>query len=271
MNRTYIKMPLEVAVFSGDSILKAQNQGASGVELNATGSYPLGGTTPSVSEYARVAGHIKIPVRIMIRPRGAPSDGTQDFIYTAAEVEAMGRSITEFKATGLMDPCRGDGFVFGILEPSAAIDSYTGQPEGIKIDERQCKQLIDIAKPFSCVFHRAFDPIAATKRAMDGVQTLIDIGFHGLLTAGGFGNAVNNIRNIEFLCHRMATRIQIIIGGGLRSDNVLDPARQLAEHGEGAVWMHSSALTERPDRPAEQINSDELVRMVAQLSSVSVA
>ncbi|GAB0133381.1 hypothetical protein EsDP_00001792 [Epichloe bromicola] len=274
-----VKIPLEVAVFSGESILKAQSQGASRVELNAPNSYHLGGTTPPVSELARVAAQVEIPVRIMIRPRGPPPGGekAQDFIYTRAEVDAMADSIREFKATGLMDPCRSDGFVFGLLKASEEPEPEP-EPEpadvavavAVAIDEENCATLIRLARPYGCVFHRAFDPIAATKRASEGIQTLISLGFEGVLTAGGLGDCLGNIDRIDHLCHRYAGPLEIVVGGGLRRDNILRPARVLA-HYKDAVWMHTAALSKRRHRATEEIDSDELVDMVAQMDLVEAA
>lgn len=266
----YTKMPLEVAVFSGESLLKAQSQGADRVELNAPGSYDLGGTTPPVSELAKVSAEVKIPVRVMIRPRGAPWDRSPDFIYTEKEVAEMVRSIQEFKATGIMNPFRGDGFVFGLLQPTDAVDPTTGEPEVVKIDEQSCLKLLEAAKPFGCVFHRAFDPIAATKRISEGVQTLINLGFEGLLTAGGRGNCKDNIDRIDHECHKQAGRIQFVIGGGLRAVNIHNVATQFSTYEKGSVWLHTAALSPRPDYPREEIDSNELIRMLANLDSVSV-
>ena len=44
------KVPLEVAVFSIEDALRAQTLGASRIELNATGSYAVGGLTPTVQQ-----------------------------------------------------------------------------------------------------------------------------------------------------------------------------------------------------------------------------
>ncbi|EFY97311.1 hypothetical protein MAA_07328 [Metarhizium robertsii ARSEF 23] len=170
-------MPLEVAVFSGESALKAQSQGASRVELNAPGSYHVGGTTPPIAELKRIAAKVTIPVRIMIRPRGAPGDGSPDFVYTPKEVAAMAQSIRDFKATGLLNPFRGDGF---------------------------------------------------------------------------------------------AGRIQFVLGGGLRASNVERVAGRFSTYEKGSVWMHTAALSSRPDHPAEEIDSNELVGMLASLGSVPV-
>ena len=310
------RVPLEVATFSGESMLKAQAQGAARVELNAPGSYPLGGTTPPVNELARVVDKLHIPVRIMIRPRGPPADSdAQDFLYSDREIGQMADSIREFKATGLLNPLRGDGFVFGLLKPRGskpeppilsatasdlkksvsfaesftgsfmsdesnpaanATDSFTtdgtsSQDSPYEIDTSACRKLIELAKPFGCVFHRAFDPIAAAKRASDGVETLIGLGFEGLLTAGGYGSSIDNIDRLDHLCHRMAGRIQIVVGGGLRAHNVGRAAEQLAIYDEGSVWLHTAALSKRPDHGPEDIDSDQLGSILAQLTSVAPA
>ncbi|KAG8421818.1 hypothetical protein J3458_003662 [Metarhizium acridum] len=268
--RETTQMPLEVAVFSGESALKAQSQGASRVELNAPGSYPLGGTTPPVAELKRIAAKITVPVRIMIRPRGAPGDGSPDFVYTAQEVAAMAQSIRDFKATGLLNPFRGDGFVFGLLQPTAAEDPVSGEPDVVHIDRQSCRTLLDAAKPFGCVFHRAFDPIAATRRIGDGIETLTRLGFEGLLTAGGRGPCADNVDRLDHECHKQAGRIQFVLGGGLRTSNVRDVAERFSTYEEGSVWMHTAALSSRPDHPPEEIDSNELIGILASLDSVSV-
>ncbi|KAG6004560.1 hypothetical protein E4U21_000944 [Claviceps maximensis] len=266
-----IKMPLEVAVFSGASILKAQTQGCSRVELNAPGSYFAGGTTPPIAELARVADRVRVPVRIMIRPRGPPEDGSQDFIYTESEIAAMAQSISEFKSSGLMNPCRGDGFVFGLLKPCSEPDSFNEEPETLQIDEDQCRTLLRHARPFGCVFHRAFDPIAESRYASDGIQLLISLNFEGVVTAGGLGPCFDNVDRINHLCHRYASKnsFEIVAAGGLRRSNIVDVASNLARYDQGSVWLHTSALTERPDHSAEEIDSDELIDMVAHLDSVN--
>lgn len=276
--RETTQMPLEVAVFSGESALKAQSQGASRVELNAPGSYHVGGTTPPIAELKRIAAKVTIPVRIMIRPRGAPGDGSPDFVYTPKEVAAMAQSIRDFKATGLLNPFRGDGFVFGLLQPApapAAEDplSLPGEPDAacaLRVDHASCRALLDAARPFGCVFHRAFDPIAATRRIGDGVEALVRLGFEGLLTAGGRGPCAANVDRLDHECHRQAGRIQFVLGGGLRASNVERVAGRFSTYEKGSVWMHTAALSSRPDHPAEEIDSNELVGMLASLGSVPV-
>ncbi|KHN94616.1 copper homeostasis protein cutC [Metarhizium album ARSEF 1941] len=257
------QMPLEVAVFSGESALKAQSQGASRVELNAPGSYHVGGTTPPLSELAKVAADMSIPVRIMIRPRGPPVDGSKDFIYTPDEVASMAQSIRSFKASGLLNPFQGDGFVFGALQPADSTDA-------VQIDEAACRTLLDAARPFGCVFHRAFDPIAATRRIGDALETLVGLGFEGLLTAGGRGPCTHNMDRLDNECRRQAGRIQVVVGGGLRASNIQPVAERLGAHEKGSVWMHTAALTDRRDHGPEDIDSSELNAVLAILDSVCV-
>ncbi|TWU77588.1 hypothetical protein ED733_007779 [Metarhizium rileyi] len=263
-------IPLEVAVFSGESIIKAQSQGASRVELNAPDSYHVGGLTPPVTELTTLASQITIPVRIMIRPRAAPADGSPDFIYSLEEFKEMTQSIKAFKATGLLNPIRGDGFVFGLLQPAKTVNPSSGEPDLFQINEAACRTLIATAKPFGCVFHRAFDPIAATKRIGDGVDTLINLGFEGLLTAGGYGACESNIDRIDHECHKKAGKLQFIVGGGLRASNIEHVAKRFTAYEKGSVWMHTAALTDRADHHPEEIDSTELIDMMASLDSISV-
>lgn len=104
---------LEIPVFGGNAASRAVELGASRIELNATGSYPDGGLAPSLEDLRRVA-DIEVPVRIMIRPRGPPSESrVRDFIYSDAEFADMESAIRRFKETGLLNEARGDGFVLG--------------------------------------------------------------------------------------------------------------------------------------------------------------
>lgn len=255
---------LEVAVFSGPAALKAQSLGANRIELNAKGSYDEGGLTPLAEDLTMIANKATIPVRVMIRPRGPPAEGS-DFVYSEDEFEAMRSAIAELKGLNVMNPLRGDGFVFGLLQSKPATEK---KPEVLTIDEERCRALIEAAKPLGCVFHRAFDPIAATDGWAHGIDTLIRCGFEGVLTAGGAKHYSNNIDRLDQICFRAVGKIQVIVGGGVRQDNVAAPASKFAAHGNNIVWMHSAALkkSDDPDIPAEDLDSDELVTLLAKLA-----
>ncbi|KZZ97480.1 copper homeostasis protein cutC [Moelleriella libera RCEF 2490] len=294
-------IPLEVAVFSASAALRAQALGAARVELNAPNSYALGGTTPPLSELSLLrdessspssSSTLKIPVRIMIRPRGPPPSSSssssssspaaaQDFVYTADEFQRMKTSIRRFKASGLLvasahtppppppsSPHSGDGFVFGILRAAAGPG---GNDDVVGIDEHRCRELVALASPYPCVFHRAFDQIASRENA----QLLADLGFAGVLTSGGLGNCVDNKASVGRLLEATTSSsssssgLEVIVGGGLRRDNIQVMAEQvrmssLSTCGSGRAALHTAALNSS-SRHHEEIDEDELSAMVAQL------
>ncbi|KAL6881585.1 copper homeostasis protein [Trichoderma novae-zelandiae] len=292
------KLNCEVAVFSGAAGLEAQDLGAKRIELNAPGSYEEGGLTPPVKELTSIASQLEIAVRIMIRPRGAPraastpqlkqdhekdqekdqekeqtedekkqaedeADKLQDFVYNDHEIALMLQAIADFKATRVLNPIRGDGFIFGILRRQTKASTLTKYP-GLRhtIDEERCKLLIDAAKPFPCVFHRAFDPIAASERWAKGIDILVRCGFDGVLTAGGLGGCHDNQDKLDAICHRgHPSSLQLIAGGGVRKGTVGPLVAQLSVHGTKNVWIHTAALgrdVDRDGRRVEELNAREL-------------
>ncbi|PTB52586.1 hypothetical protein M431DRAFT_90234 [Trichoderma harzianum CBS 226.95] len=247
------KLNCEVAVFSGASGLEAQAMGAKRIELNAPGSYDEGGLTPPVKELTSIASQLEIAVRVMIRP--LQYDPLQDFIYTDAEIALMEQAIHNFKATRVMNPIRGDGFVFGILKLQTKPSTLAKYPDlTVTIDEERCKLLIDAARPFPCVFHRAFDPIAASERWSKGVDILVRCGFDGVLTSGGIGNAHDNLEKLDAICHRAAPgSLQVIAGGGVRRNNVHKSVAQLSVHGTKSVWIHTASLANKVDKDGRRV------------------
>ncbi|KLU84975.1 CutC family protein [Magnaporthiopsis poae ATCC 64411] len=140
---------LEIPIFSPAAAKDAASLGAHRIELNAAGSYPVGGLTPSLSELSALLAQLgqqspRIPIRIMIRPRGAPgAPGQPDFIYSAPELASMRDAIAGFKASGLLDAGRGDGFVFGALLHRTA-DGHGA----VAVDVPSNSDLVTLARPF---------------------------------------------------------------------------------------------------------------------------
>lgn len=219
-------------------------------------------------------------------------------------------SISELKPH--LDSARGDGFVSGAL--SVAADTTT-----ICIDEQTCKTLIAAASPLPCVFHRAFDllvsppsssssspssppsppsdvpspsAIEEAERIRYAVGTVKDLGFAGILTSGGVGDAVDNLRSgrlaevairagaeLGYLAGETVgshertggeiARVEIIIGGGVRSVNVVDildgVGRLEKDVGDSdkVRWVHSSCLTQKG---SEGVDGDEVRRIVDVIS-----
>ncbi|TDE03598.1 copper homeostasis protein CutC [Flavobacterium hiemivividum] len=221
---------LEIACFNLESAIIAQTNGADRVELCA--SMKEGGTTPDfrITEQARK--ELSVDLNVMIRPRGG------DFVYTNAEFEQMKEEIIAFKRLNI------DGFVFGILDK-----------EG-NINIEQNSELVALASPTPCTFHRAFDVV---NNVYQSLETVIDCGFKTILTSGQEQNVVEGIVVLAELVVKANGRITIMPGGGLRSTNV-----GLLQEKTKAVFYHSSAVTDS----GETANGDEVKALKRKLECI---
>ena len=268
-------VPLEIAVFSKEDALAALSHGAKRIELNANGSYDLGGLTPDVEAFKSLVTDSRFdnnyPIRIMIRPRVV--DYAPEFIYSYLDFCLMDDAIKAFKATGLLNPVRGDAFVFGMLGMSD-----TPASGRFKVNHDRCKILVNRAQPYQCVFHRAFDPIAASDDWKRGIDDIMSCGFTGILTSGGYGNYLDNLDRIGEICDYVARRIQIVVGGGVRAAHVKEAVKalkldekvsfrkNLSRELTDNIWMHSSCLTKQPDpNSAQLLDPQELLNLVNEL------
>lgn len=201
---------LEIACFNAESAIIAQENGADRVELCA--NMKEGGTTPDfeITQIAREK--LTIDLNVMIRPRGG------DFIYSDDELEQMKAEIIQFKKLKV------DGFVFGILNKDGSVN------------EEQNKELVALASPIPCTFHRAFDEVINVYQSL---ETVIECGFKTILTSGQEKNVVEGIDVLGELVKKVNNRITIMPGGGLRSTNI----KSLIEK-TGAGFYHSSAITD---------------------------
>ena len=172
----------------------------------------LGGTTPSAHIVRQAREHVILPLYVMIRPRGG------NFEYASVEFEQMKSDISNLKALGV------DGFVFGILNDNQMIQI------------EQNSELVALASPLPCTFHRAFDAVLNSKNALEDV---ISCGFSTLLTSGTYPNVMEGKDVLKQLIVQAQNRIQIMPGGGLRSTNI-SALNQIVN----ASWYHSSAITD---------------------------
>jgi copper homeostasis protein len=201
---------IEIACFNLESVLIAQKAGADRIELCA--DIALGGTTPSAHIVRQAREHVILPLYVMIRPRGG------NFEYASVEFEQMKSDISNLKALGV------DGFVFGILNDNQMIQI------------EQNSELVALASPLPCTFHRAFDAVLNSKNALEDV---ISCGFSTLLTSGTYPNVMEGKDVLKQLIVQAQNRIQIMPGGGLRSTNI-SALNQIVN----ASWYHSSAITD---------------------------
>ena len=220
---------IEIACFNFESALIAQKAGADRVELCAEMS--VGGTTPSIEIIQQARENLNIDLSVMIRPRGG------NFVYSEAEFEQMKSEIETIKKLGV------NGFVFGILK------------EDNTINIEQNKALMELAKPFPCTFHRAFDEVSVLKKALEDV---ISCGFSTILTSGTFPNVMEGKEVLKQLVNQANNRIEIMPGGGLRSTNI-----SALDGMVNANWYHSSAITDG----SEIASPEEIVQLKNKLKS----
>jgi copper homeostasis protein len=191
-------MLIEVCLDSVEAAIAAQQGGADRVEL--CDNLLEGGTTPSAGMIALAREQITIKLHVIIRPRGG------DFCYSPLEFEVMRRDIALARQLGA------DGVVIGILTPAG------------QIDIAGTRELVDLARPLSVTFHRAFDMAHDPLQALDD---LIGLGVDRVLTSGQQPSALEGLDLIAELVRRATGRIIVLPGGGVERN----PAKVVAATG----------------------------------------
>jgi copper homeostasis protein len=219
---------LEIACFNTQSAIIAREAGASRLEL--CDNADLGGTTPPIEWLTKIRDgtDIDVPINVMIRPRGG------DFVYTAQEFDTMKDSLNTFKSTAKVD-----GFVFGMVTNERTVD----------VD--RTTELVSLAAPLPCTFHRAFDEL---EDLYQGLEDVLRCGIRTILTSGGESNAVQGREVLARLVNRAGDRVVIMPDGGVRSMNL-----ELLHRDIQASAYHSSALIQ----PNTVVNAEEVSRMRA--------
>jgi copper homeostasis protein len=207
---------VEVCVDSVECALAAEAAGAGRVEVCA--DLVEGGTTPSAGTIALCCERLRIPVFVMIRPRGG------DFVYSAAECEVMRRDVACAKRFGAA------GVVFGVLGRDGAVDG------------ERTRLLVEDARPLAVTFHRAFD---VCREPLGSLEALIAAGVDRVLTSGQAATAEAGLPLIERLVRHGAGRIGVVAAGGVREGNV---AAIVARSGVTEVHLRGATTRLSPVR-----------------------
>uniref|UniRef100_A0A452GYP2 Copper homeostasis protein cutC homolog n=1 Tax=Gopherus agassizii TaxID=38772 RepID=A0A452GYP2_9SAUR len=202
---------MEVCVDSVESAVNAERGGAGRIELCA--GLMEGGTTPSMGLLQVVKQCVRVPVFVMIRPRGG------DFLYSDRELEVMKADIRLAKLHGA------DGLVFGALTEDGHINTEL------------CTALLAVCRPLPVTFHRAFDMVHDPLVAL---ETLVSLGFERVLTSGCDSSALEGLPLIKRLTEQAKGRIVVVPGGGITERNL-----QRILEGSGAPEFHCSARSAR--------------------------
>ncbi|WP_263359685.1 copper homeostasis protein CutC [Acidicapsa ligni] len=199
-------MELEICVDSVESAIVAEKGGADRVELCS--DLMEGGITPSSGLIHSVRSKIDIGVFVMIRPRGG------DLYYSDSEYVVMIQDIADAKRLGA------DGVVLGLL----TVDGH--------VDVLRTEKLVRLAAPMHVTFHRAIDMAVDLDQACEDIITT---GAHRILTSGGKQTAPLGSQKIAKMVEAAQDRIGIMVGSGLRTNNILEVARAT-----GAQQFHAS-------------------------------
>ena len=186
-----MKFKLEICVDSVQSAMDAQKAGASRVEL--CDNLIEGGTTPGYGTIASARNNLDIGLHVLIRPRAG------DFLYSDIEFDIMRRDLKICKE------CGADGIVIGILKQDGTIDV------------KRTAELVELARPMSITFHRAFDMCI---NPFQGLEDIIASGADRVLTSGQKNGAEEGSVLIRDLVVQAANRIIIMPGSGINESNI---------------------------------------------------
>lgn len=200
---------LEICANSIYSAEQAQLAGASRVELCQ--NLENGGTTPSYGQIKTTRDLLQIGVHVLIRPRAG------DFLYNKQEFEEMKADILMCKEL------KCNGVVIGILDAAGHVDMP------------RMKELVNLAKPMTVVFHRAFDRCADPYQALEDI---ISLGCDRILTSGQKNTAEEGKALLRELVELSGGRIEIMPGSGVHAQNVIDILNYTK-----ASSIHASAKT----------------------------
>ena len=199
-------MILEICANSYQSAVNANIAGAHRIELCSEIS--VGGTTPSYGLLKKVMADIDIPVHVLIRPRSG------NFTYSGKEFDIMKENIRLCKDLGCA------GIVAGVLH------------EDNTIDIKRTSELIELSKPMSFTFHRAFDVVSKPKESL---LQLLNLGVDRLLTSGQQEKAEDSIELLLELQKIAENKLTILPGSGINSENCIHFKNA------GFTEIHSSA------------------------------
>lgn len=209
---------LEVCLDDIDGALVAQTAGAERIELCA--ALNDGGITPSLGTTATVLASLtSMTVMVLVRQRGG------DFVYSAAELDAMIRDIRSMRDLPRPAGVR-LGFVIGALTPAGDVDVTA------------TAALVEACAPHPVTFHKAFDLTADRAAAL---ETLIDLGIARVLTSAGAATVLDGAQGLAALVVQAGERIAVLAGGGVRAHN----AREILER-TGVSELHFRAPAEVP-------------------------
>lgn len=203
-------MEIELCAASYSSALKSNSLPFKRVELCA--NLEQGGTTPSPGAIAATVENVHAECHVLIRPR------VGNFNYSMDEIMVMQQDILLAKSLGAK------GVVFGVMD------------DDDRFDLNKNLHLLEAADGLACTFHRAID---SSQNYMEDMQSIINCGFHRVLTSGGGKNVEEGKAQLSVLMNSQP-EIEVMIGGGINAENVkelCDYIQPNAIHFSATEWV----------------------------------
>ena len=154
----------------------------------------LGGVTPDHDLIRTAVNTLKIPVKIMIRPRGG------NFIYSNSEVDRMKSDIKYCKSIGVEE------VVLGALNKNG------------EVDNRLTQMLANLASPMKVTFHKAIDSVNNFMSSLKTLSTMENI--DSVLTSGTKENALAGKEYIKLASEEFSGALNIIAAGSITNANL---------------------------------------------------
>ena len=170
--------------------MNAQDAGANRLELCE--NYLVGGVTPNIEFFEKSLEVSKIPINILIRPRGG------DFIFSNLEIDRMFESIKKFEKYNI------SGFVVGFLDNKNQLNNTL------------LSEFRSATDGYELTFHRAFDYLVKQEESL---EQLIENKFDRILCSGSKIDSEKGLLNLNYLNSLALDKITIMPGGGINTNN----------------------------------------------------
>jgi len=201
---------LEVCAGSLASAVAAEEGGAFRVEL--CDNLYEGGTTPSMGTIELARLKLSIRVHVIIRPRGG------DFLYSDLEYVIIKRDVERCRDAGV------EGVVIGFLTSDGLVDM------------ERTREIVELARPMSVTFHRAFD---MASNPFEALEDLMVTGVDRILTSGQQNKAPDGAALIAELVKKAEGKVIIMPGGGLNEHNITEFASRVHAREYHATLRHT--------------------------------
>ena len=186
-----MKIIHELCCGTVDEIEIAARAGVDRIELCS--ALACGGLTPSPAMVHR-AKELGLETIAMVRSREG------GFVYSADEFRTILKDAKWLVEEGI------DGLVFGFLTEDGDIDAH------------RTNLMVEVTGARFTMMHRASD---ASTNLDQTIETLINLGVDRVLTSGKGGVAEKGATKLKQLTEKFGAQIQIVAGGGIRPDNVI--------------------------------------------------